>query len=466
MKKTLNKFKNLLFLAFRKPFDTSTREGRSQERYRRMALTAITSVIAKVLGASIPLITVKLSYNYLGPELYGLWVAIISFFSLFNFADLGLGNGLRTMLGNAYGKNDIKKSKEMIASTFYMLIGVTLLFNIIFLSIFKFIKWGEVMNANTKEAIILASGVVLAVVLPKLLSIPLSIVTRTQLALQEGYKSNIWSSMAAIISLVLIYVTIKADAGKLAMVWGASSAIAIVSFANLIYYFRKERKVLSPTFKYFNKKMAFSLLKTGLLFLILSIFTTLSLALDNFIVARTSSLEESGTYAILFKLASLISIACVMISTPMWAASSEAFAKGEINWVKKNPRRISIISIGISIFAIAFLLLFSDFILKAWINSNFSYSKVLLIGMGFMQLLLSFISPYFMVLNAANIIRYQVIIFFIYFAISLPLKFILSNIYGIETIPWVGAIFYLVIIIPSVLIKVKKLYLNSKIINI
>jgi O-antigen/teichoic acid export membrane protein len=456
----LNKIRDLIIVSFHKPYDTSTEEGRSKERYRRMALTAITSVIAKIFGASIPLITIKLSFNYLGAELFGLWMAIISFFSLFNFADLGLGNGLRTMLGNAYGKNDIKLSKIMVSSTFYMLLSVSFIVVIIFLSLFKFIDWGKLMNASNTETMLLASGVVLAVVLPKLITIPLSLVARTQLALQEGYKSNLWQSAAVVLSLIVIYISIKADLGKLAMIWGSSLSLVIVSLANLIHYFIKDRKELRPSAHFFDKKIALVLLKTGLLFLILSIFTTLSLALDTFIVAKTSTLEESATYSIIFKLASLISIACIMISTPLWAASSEAIVKGDINWVKKNTRRTSLLSVGISIAAIIFLLVFGDWILKIWISSDFSYSKTLLLGMGFMQLLLSLIAPYFMVLNAANIIKYQVWLFLIYFVISFPLKFIVANYYGVNYIPWVGSIFYLIIVIPFIILRVKRLYLN------
>ncbi len=460
MNQLLYKIKQLIILSFHKPYDTSTEDGRSKERYRRMALTSVTAVIAKVFGASIPLITIKLSFNYLGAELFGLWMAIISFFSLFNFADLGLGNGLRTMLGNAYGKDDIKSSRIMVTSTFYMLLIVAAIIIVIFLSVFNFINWGKLMNATNSETLLLSSGVVLAVVLPKLLTIPLSLVARTQLALQEGYKSNLWQSAAVFLSLIVIYVSVKADLGKLVMIWGSSISLVIVSLANWLHYFIKDKSILRPSLKFFDKKTALILLKTGMLFLILSVFTTLSLALDTFIVAKTSTLEDSATYSIIFKLASLISIACVMISTPLWAASSEALAKGDVNWVKKNIKRTSLLSVGISVTAIVLLLVFGDWILKMWINDDFSYSKVLLLGMGSMQLLLSFISPYFMVLNAANIIKYQILLFSIYFTISFPLKFIIANMYGIEYIPWVGSIFYLIIIVPFVIKRVKLLYLS------
>src|SRR5208283_4384594 len=76
-----------------KPFDTSTEQGRSRERYRRAALTTLTSVLARVITVSTSLITVRLTIRYLGTERYGLWMTITSVVSFLIFADLGIGNG-------------------------------------------------------------------------------------------------------------------------------------------------------------------------------------------------------------------------------------------------------------------------------------------------------------------------------------------------------------------------------------
>ena len=89
--------KDILTIAFHKPFPTDTVEGRSMERRRRIVLTSFTALIGKVLHVALPLITIKITYSYLGVEVYGLWSAVTTFFALFAFSDLGLGNGLQTI---------------------------------------------------------------------------------------------------------------------------------------------------------------------------------------------------------------------------------------------------------------------------------------------------------------------------------------------------------------------------------
>ena len=74
--------------------DTASQTGRSHERHRRVAWTALTSAMAQAMSLVTLLITAPLSLDYLGVERYGLLITITSFAALLNFADLGIGNGL------------------------------------------------------------------------------------------------------------------------------------------------------------------------------------------------------------------------------------------------------------------------------------------------------------------------------------------------------------------------------------
>jgi O-antigen/teichoic acid export membrane protein len=113
-------------LLTRKPFNTSTQEGRSKERMRRALLTSASSVIVRVISLASPLITVPLALGYLGHERYGLWMTVIAIFGMFTFADLGLGNGLITEISQAEGRDDKQESRRCIASAFFALCGISL----------------------------------------------------------------------------------------------------------------------------------------------------------------------------------------------------------------------------------------------------------------------------------------------------------------------------------------------------
>src|SRR5665213_1712460 len=113
------------------PHDTTNAEGKSHERYRRILLTGGSTAIVKVFSAVINLITVPLTVNYLGAERYGLWMAISSVLALMSFADLGLGNGLLNAVSKANGRNNIEEAQTAVSSTFFILLGISLILSLI-----------------------------------------------------------------------------------------------------------------------------------------------------------------------------------------------------------------------------------------------------------------------------------------------------------------------------------------------
>ena len=214
----IEKIKSSMLLIFHGKYDISTPEGRANERARSIAWTAITAALARLFSMAIPLITIKISLEYLGGEIYGLWAAVISFFSMFVFADLGLGSGLQTELSRATGKDDINLCTKFISSAYAMLTVISIILVVVFIIIFPFVNWGVLMNAETEGAFALAGGVVLAIVSSRMLNIPLALIQRTQMALQEGYRSNLWQCGASLLSLISVIYYFMARFGALTMI--------------------------------------------------------------------------------------------------------------------------------------------------------------------------------------------------------------------------------------------------------
>src|SRR4051794_27682018 len=68
--------------------------ARGKARERRIALSASTEAISRVVSVLTGLITVPLTISYLGTEEYGLWMTISAAIGFFVFADLGIGSGV------------------------------------------------------------------------------------------------------------------------------------------------------------------------------------------------------------------------------------------------------------------------------------------------------------------------------------------------------------------------------------
>lgn len=458
----MKKISQNITLIFHAPFDVSTEEGRDKERKRRIALTAITAAIAKVLAMATPLLTVRITLGYMGEETYGLWSTVTSFFAMFAFADLGLGSGLQTELSRASAKDDKKLCDQLISSTYIILLIVSVILLLLFILLYPIIDWASLINAKSQLSISLAANVVMAIVVSKVLNIPFSLITRTQMALQEGYKTNLWQCGANVLSVVFVLLVSKLDLGILVMIWSSSMITVIIAVLNTFVYFNIEKPHLKPRLKYFNKDITVRLLKTGIAFFVLSIFTSVSLSIDNFIVARTCSLSEVTPYSIIYKIAYMISVVSTMLSSPMWAANGEAIARGEFNWVKGATKKITLLSLLFSSAASVLIIIFIQIGVDILSGGGINVQYGIVVGMCFMQILVSITNPFFMILNAAKLIKIQILIYALYAVIGFTLKYILAIKFGAIAIVWSGAILYLVLItIPTIFTA--NVYLSSKI---
>lgn len=446
----LDKLRSIIatfLIAFHKPYDVSNEENRALERERRIALTSLIAAVEKVITTAIPLITVRLTFNYLGIELYGLWNAVVNFFALFAFSDLGLGYGLQTKLSQATGKNDTERCKQLISSTYFILCVVASLLFIVFIIFFPIVDWAKIMNATTPQTIRLAAPIVFIIVLPKLLSIPVAIISRTQLALQEGYNYSAWSTMGSILSLIYIYCAVSFDLGIIALLTGTVLIPLLCSILNMFVYYGWQRKELRFSIRYINRDLSLELLGIGVNFCLLSILTTTGIAMDTFIVAKVCTLEEAGTFAVLSKVMYIVSATLTVLAQPLWGANGEALARGDVNWVRKNTKKMSMTMVSITLLISIIVVLLSKTIFSIWLGTEFQFPMLCLICLCTFQLCTAFISPYFMVLNASGIVRKQIVAFAIFTPSCFLLKFGLGRIYGISAIPAVSTILYFLIIV-------------------
>lgn len=425
------------------------------QRESKILKTVVTSFLSQAIVMLTPMISIRFSLDYLGSEVYGLWMTATAFFSMINFADFGLGNGLQTELSRTK-EDDIEIREKIISSTYFILILTTIVLLLITLMVVPKLNWNQILNFQTDTNITLK--IVLAIIVPKLIGIPFSLIRRIQNSLQLGYITNIWQIFASICSLVLLIILIKLDFGKIIVIMIPSLIFIAIDILNFIYFFIFINKKIEINKKKIDLRISYSILKIGMMYFILSIVMSLGLSMDNFIVAKISGVSRVTSYSIILRITQLINVAVIVLSQPLWTANGEALINGEIEWVKKNTLRISKLGTLICIFISLFVLFFYKKMLLLWLGQELDISIVLVLGMLGIQIFMAFISPYFMVLNGAKKIKIQLILFSLYTIIGITLKFFIGSKYGIEYIPIAGAICYLIFIVIPIKYYIKKLY--------
>lgn len=415
--------------------------GASDERYRRIILTAGSSFLVKLFSVAINLITVPLTLKYLGTERYGLWMSISSLMALMAFADFGLGNGLLNEVAKSKGLNNKEIAVKAVSNTFFVLTFVSIILLVLFFIIYPFVSWELFFNLNEPKAKEEAGLTFLALVIPLLVGIPLGIVQRIQDGYQEGYNFQLFQLLGSFISFLSLILCVYFEIGLPGLVFAYSFGSIIASILNAVVLFKNKYRYLLPRFEHFKIKESRILFNTGLSFFVLSMFSLISSTSDNIIIARLLSPSKVVNFEIVKKIF-LFSMITQFLIQPLWPAFNEAISKGDLIWVRKTFNKAMKLSIGFGAVISLPLLMFGKQIIFYWVGGVYIPSWMLLFGFYLFVFQANYGGVMSTLLNGANMLRKQIVFIGLASVTSLFLKFTLTKQFGIEGIIWATLISY------------------------
>jgi O-antigen/teichoic acid export membrane protein len=469
-------FRNLIFTGVYQaqallrltPFDISTQEGRSKERYRRAALTTFAS--AGAMGASIliTLLSVRLTVRYLGTERYGLWMTITSFLAMLSFADLGLGNGLLNAISEAHGRNDRDAARKSVSSAFFMLFGVAVLILLACVIAYPFVPWPRVFNVSSRLAVREAGPAMLVFASCFVLNLPLGVVQRVQMGYQKGFASSLWQVAGNLMGLGGLVLAIYLKKGLPWLVLAMSGGPVVAAIFNWIAEFGWSSPRLLPKWSFFDHTIARKVLVLGMQFFLLQLAGALAFASDNIVVAQVLGSAAVTQYAVPMRLFAVLGSVVALFFAPLWPAYGEAVARGDIDWTKRTLVRSLWLTLLICGLMATVLVIFGKTIIHYWVGSEIQPSFLLLLGMGVWALLSGLGTTLATFLNGANLIRFEI-------ACALPMalsaviaKTILARTIGLPGIIWGLVIAYVVttvlpfsLYIPKVLSSLQLRFANA-----
>lgn len=438
-------------------FDAATPEDRSRERYRRAALTIATSAVARGIAIVTALISIPLTVHYLGTDRYGFWVTLTSFTALLVFADLGIGNGLLNMISEANGRDETRDAQKYVSSGFYMLLTVGAVVLLAFAATYSIVPWARVFNLSSSEAIKEAGPAVAVFVVCFSLSLPLGIVQRVQSGFQQGYLTNAWQAVGSVLSLGGLLIVVLYRGGLPWLVLAVVGASVFATLLNWVSEFGIGRRWLLPSYRQVEFRAVTKLAKVGFLFFILQATGAIAFASDNLVASQVLGPAAAARYSVAQRAFLLAPLVVGFIVAPLWPAYGEALARGDKLWVRKAFIRSMGLALSICVPLSACLVIFAGPIFTAWVGAALVPSVWVTLGLGLWTILYTLGSAVAMLLNAANVIGFQVIIAISLACTSIVLKILLAEHFGIAGIPWALVTTYtLAVAIPTSIYLVRR----------
>lgn len=386
-------------------------EGRSRRRYRRVAVSTATSAVTKIASVLTIFISAPLAIHYLGVERYGMWMAIASAVTMLSFSDLGIGNGLLTLISETDGSGDREAAQRYVSSAFCMLSSVAILITAVTLVAYPYVKWQGMFHVVSPEAIRDSGPTFLVLIGCFALNMPLGITLRIQSGYQEGYTANLWSTFGSLLALAAVVFAIHLHAGLPWLVLGFAGAPVFALLLNTIWLFARGKPWLRPSLRSVHFESGVKLFRMGILFFVLQVSLAVGFQSDSLVIARVLGAEQVALYSLTARIFSTLPVLLTFMLTPLWPAYGEAFARGDIAWLRRALYRSLSLSVLVAVLINTVLLFTGRAILKIWIGPQIVPSFALLIGLAISQTLFAVYTPLSVLLNGLKILRPQAICF-------------------------------------------------------
>jgi O-antigen/teichoic acid export membrane protein len=440
-----------------RPHDVSLPEGREAERHRRVFLSALGAASSKGLAFLNFLAAVPLTVPYLGSERYGLWMTITGLIGFFSFADFGIGAGLMTSVARATGAGDSQGARRLISTAFLALTAIAAALGVTLLAVAPFVPWARVYNVESSQAVTEAMPATVVFVVCNLVGIPLSVAEGTRSAYQSAYTHNLWGGLGSLLALAALFLTATHHAGLTWLVLALSGGRLLGMLGSFVSLFYFEHAELRPSMGWVGGSAPQELKSMGTLFVVLNVTGFLLSSSDNFVLTQFLGPDAVARYSVTARLFSVIPLALAMLTTPLWPAYGEAIARGDSAWVRKTVRRSMILVAVMSCAGSAVLLLASKQIVAVWAGTALVPSIDLLVSLALWTVIQAWGHALAMLLNAALVVRFQIIVATVTTVAALLMKIVIVNRWGISGVVWANTIAYVPLTAIPTLILVPRL---------
>lgn len=390
----------------------------------------IASIALKGIDSLVYLLLVPVTLGYLNSYEYGIWLTLNSILMWINSFDIGLGNGMRNRLAEAVAKNDLSLGRIYVSTTFFMLIF--LMGGLIVIGTFAepFVNWYDILSTTPGQVPHLKEIVYVSFLI-FCLNFIFKFIGNVYLAMQLPAVNNAINVSGHVLSLLIIFILTRTTAGSLFWVAVTYSASPLIVY--LVAYpvtFFKVFPAFRPSVRLFRREYLKDLLNIGVQFFLLQLSGILLFAFANLLISHMFGPENVTPYNIAYRYFSLVPMAMNIILAPMWSATTDAYTKGDMDWIKRTMKNIRKILFCAYIILFAMIVV-SPFIYKIWVGAKVEIPLILSATIAlYVAILISSLS-YSNFLNGFGKLRLQTINTVSVAVLFYPLCWFLGSTFGL-----------------------------------
>lgn len=404
-----------------RPFDTSSADGRSSERYRLAALGATANLVARLSSMLLMVLTVHWAAPYLGPERFGVWATFASLAAMLSFLDLGVGNALVNRIAHASASNDDGALRRTASGGVGWLAVIGAASAVLLALVAAAVPWGRLFKLGSAAASDEARWAAFAFAAIFGLHLFGSGLLKILIGQQRSHEAHAFASGGALLACAALWLVTRQSVGVpgLLIVGFGFQALAALSVLGLLY--RRGTLRGADVARGMHSERD-GLLRTGSLFLLLQIGTMIGWGGDTLLLASLGGAVPVASFAVATRLFQFASQPVAVFNAPLWAAYADASARGDRAFLRQTLQRSMLLSVAAAAVISLGLLLVGPWLVAQWTADAITVPFALLAALAVWAVFEAFGAAFGAYLNGVGVVREQVMVVLAFCAVALPLK--------------------------------------------
>lgn len=333
---------------------------------------------------------------------------------------MGLGNGLRNKFAEALARNDKQLARIYLSTAYAILALVVLAVYLLFIVIEPYLDWRKILNAPGELGNELNLLVVFVFTFFSFQFV-LGLISTVLIADQKPSLRDLFDALGSLLSLGAIFVLAKTAQGSLLYLGICMSVVPVlVLISASVYFFSGSYKDISPSLGCIRFDYARDLMGLGFRFFLIKLSGIILFSVNSLLITHLFGPAEVTPFNVAMKYFNLVSMLFAIILTPMWSAYTEAYAKQELEWIRKVTRKLVKIWLIFAL-SVTMMILLSDSVYKMWVGRDIKVPTLLSIVAGVYVLLLNWDGIFVILINGVGKIRLQMYSSFLAAIINIPL---------------------------------------------
>lgn len=437
--------------------------NKTDARTKRVFVVAGANYLGRFGQAIAVLVTLPLARQSLNPELFGVWMMLSALLGFMAFADLGIGNGVLNQATKAKATGDQQLLRQTLVTGYAITASVG---GLLLLCWFVWTKFsveptalaGVISNENRPEVLKALSIFVFVLAA----NIPASLILRVQLGVQQGYLNGFNQLAYALLTVILVPLTLYWGGGVAELVLATLGVQALVNLLNSVVWLQKHGMLSGHNWiDSLNTQTAKLLLQTGSMFFLLQLAVAFAFQSDAIVITQVLGQSAYGDFAVVQKLFLFISMLLSAAMLGLWPAFGEALASNQKAWAKKALKRGIATAAAVTSLGVITLAALMPWILEYWMKSAIQPVWGLIWVLAIWTVIDGVANVVGAFMNGANLLRPQLLLAVGMASTAFAAKWILTPVFG-ATGAVIGTIFaYCFISVPGQFYILKRAF-NAK----